>query len=177
MTQELYQKAMRFAGEKHANQLVPGSKANYLLHISTVCMEVILAHKHEDDFDLNLAMQAAILHDTIEDTDTSYEEVEENFGSDVAQAVSALSKDKQLPTKREQMEDSLDRILALSKEVGIVKMADRISNLQGPPYHWGNEKATAYREEAKLIHQKLGQNHAYLRNRLWEKIEAYKRFL
>ncbi|MEM6807553.1 MAG: HD domain-containing protein, partial [Bacteroidota bacterium] len=115
--------------------------------------------------------------DTIEDTDTSYEEVEESFGSDVAQAVSALSKDKQLPTKSEQMEDSLDRILRLSKEVAIVKLADRISNLQGPPYHWSKEKAAAYREEAILIHEKLGQSNFYLAQRLKEKIKAYQNFL
>ena len=40
MIQSIYQKAMKFAGEKHASQKVPGSNANYLLHLSNVAMEI-----------------------------------------------------------------------------------------------------------------------------------------
>ncbi|MEM8891119.1 MAG: HD domain-containing protein [Bacteroidota bacterium] len=143
MIQEIYQKAMKFAGEKHAHQQVPGSQANYLLHISNVAMEVLQAHAAEANFDLELAVQVAILHDTIEDTDATFEEVGEHFGERVAKSVSALSKDKHLPSKKEQMEDSLKRLNASEKEAGIVKLADRITNLQGPPYHWSKEKAAS----------------------------------
>ncbi|MEL6251676.1 MAG: HD domain-containing protein [Bacteroidota bacterium] len=177
MIQEIYQKAMKFAGEKHAQQKVPGSPANYLLHIANVSMEVLQAHAAKPDFDLELAVQAAILHDTIEDTDTTFEEVEEKFGEKVAKSVSALSKDKKLPSKKEQMEDSLKRLNASDKEAGIVKLADRITNLQGPPYHWSKEKATNYREEAKLILSSLKGKNEYLESRLAAKIEAYKEYV
>jgi len=70
MTQELYQKAIRFAGAKHAKQQVPGTKTNYLAHVSNVAMEVMLAHAQQPDFDLDFAVQLALLHDTLEDTDT-----------------------------------------------------------------------------------------------------------
>ena len=67
MTQELYQEAMSFAGEKHSEQLVPGTTSNYLLHISNVAMEVLIAYNYAKDFDIDFAIQIAILHDTLED--------------------------------------------------------------------------------------------------------------
>lgn len=68
MTQEIYQEAIKFAGDKHKNQKVPGTDANYLLHISNVAMEIILASKEDGNFDINYAVQLALLHDTLEDT-------------------------------------------------------------------------------------------------------------
>jgi (p)ppGpp synthase/HD superfamily hydrolase len=73
--QELYQQAMKFAGEMHHDQKVPGTNANYLLHISNVVMEVIMAYVHEPNFDLELAIQVAILHDSVEDTNATAEEI------------------------------------------------------------------------------------------------------
>jgi len=57
----------------------------------------------------------------------------------VAIAVSSLSKNENLPREM-QMQDSLDRILQLPKEVWAVKLADRITNLQPPPAYWDAEK-------------------------------------
>ncbi|WBX77874.1 hypothetical protein PG911_06365 [Tenacibaculum ovolyticum] len=62
MTQELYQKAMKYAGEKHSEQKVPGTNSNYLLHISNVAMEVLMAYHYDNSFDINFAIQTAILH-------------------------------------------------------------------------------------------------------------------
>ena len=92
MTQEIYQEAIKFAGDKHKNQKVPGTDANYLLHISNVAMEIILASKEDGNFDINYAVQLALLHDTLEDTETNYEEVSEKFGKKVAIGVEALTK-------------------------------------------------------------------------------------
>jgi len=52
MIQEIYQKAMRYAGEQHKDQKVPGSESNYLLHLSNVAMEVIMAYNASADFNL-----------------------------------------------------------------------------------------------------------------------------
>jgi (p)ppGpp synthase/HD superfamily hydrolase len=73
MTQEIYQKAIKFAGEKYRNQKVPGTESNYLLHISNVAMEILLAHRVNEDFDLNYAVQLALLHDTLEDGHTTFD--------------------------------------------------------------------------------------------------------
>ncbi|KAA3640033.1 MAG: bifunctional (p)ppGpp synthetase/guanosine-3',5'-bis(diphosphate) 3'-pyrophosphohydrolase, partial [Bacteroidetes bacterium] len=120
MTQELYQKAMKFAGEKHHDQLFPGSQANYLLHLASVSMEILLAYQHEPDFDLDYAVQMAILHDVIEDTKTTFEELKNHFGEKIADGVQALTKDEQFSTKADQMTDSLRRINLQPKEVGMV---------------------------------------------------------
>lgn len=177
MTQEYYQIAMKFAGEKHCKQQVPGSKANYLLHVSNVTMEVLLAYQHQPDFNLDLAMQLAILHDTIEDTTATFEEIEANFSTQIAQGVLALTKNEDLPGKSERMQDSLNRINNLEKEVGLVKLADRITNLQEPPNHWNQAKINKYHQEAQLIANSLSDKNAYLYQRILEKIERYKQFV
>lgn len=176
MTQEIYQKAIRFAGEKHKNQKVPGTESNYLLHISNVAMEIILAHKENDNFDINYAVQLALLHDTLEDTDTKFTELVENFGEKIASGVQALSKNESLASKKEKMTDSLNRINELEKEVGIVKLADRITNLQEPPKHWGKDKIRNYLNEANLINKILNNKNEYLNIRLQTKIAEYKKY-
>ena len=170
MTQELYQKAIIFAGEKHSEQKVPGTNANYLLHISNVAMEVLIAYSFDNDFDINLAVQVAILHDTIEDTNTDFEEIKDEFGENIAAGEQALTKDEKLKSKKERMIDSLNRINQLQKEIGIVKIADRITNLQRPPKHWTKEKIVSYCDEAKLISSTLSKKNDYLNQRLSSKI-------
>lgn len=176
MIQNLYQKAVKYAGEKHSEQKVPGTQSNYIVHISNVAMEVMLSHSSHNDFDLNLAIQIALLHDTIEDTTATYEELKSEFGKEVADGVLALTKDSSLNSKEEKMTDSLNRINALSKEVGIVKLADRITNLQQPPAHWDKEKIASYAAEAKMIAASLGHTNEYLASRINQKIEAYKSY-
>ena len=177
MIQELYQQAIKFAGEKHKNQLVPGTESNYLLHLSNVCMEVLMAYQHEGTFSLELAVPLALLHDTLEDTDTTYKEIVDQFGEKVAQGIRALSKNTQLPSKQEQMQDSLKRIHQTYKEVALVKMADRITNLQQPPAYWTQSKIKAYWEEAMLIHQQLSGSHHYLAKRFAKTIKEYEKYL
>ena len=101
MIQEIYQTAIKYAGTQHQDQKVPGSNANYLLHLSNVAMEVMMAHHATPDFDLAYAIQLAILHDTIEDTSSTFLEIQELFGDEVAEGVQALTKDESLPTKEE----------------------------------------------------------------------------
>ncbi|KAF9658219.1 HD domain-containing protein [Tenacibaculum sp. ZH5_bin.1] len=176
MTQELYQKAIKFAGEKHKDQKVPGTNSNYLLHISNVAMEIILAHNAANNFDLNYAVQLALLHDTLEDTDTDFSELLNKFGEKVAIGVQALTKNKNLDSKKEKMIDSLNRINKLKKEVGMVKLADRITNLQEPPKHWKKDKIQHYLSEAIVINETLNNKNEYLNKRLENKIAEYKKY-
>jgi len=73
------------------------------------------------------------------------------------------------------MNDSLARINILEKEVGLVKIADRITNLQTPPQHWTKEKTHKYWEEAKLISISLQGKNEYLHQRLNKKIKEYEK--
>lgn len=169
-TQSTYQKAMKFAAEAHAQQKVPGSTANYLLHISNVVMEIIMAHHNEPSFDLEFAIQVGALHDVLEDVEDITEDVLlENFSDEVVEAVKTLTKDDRIKEKELKLLDSLDRIASSKfKEASIVKLADRITNLQPPPPHWSQEKCEAYAEQARKILTKLGDANQYLAERLNE---------
>ena len=128
------------------------------------------------NFDIDFAIQLAILHDTLEDTETTLKELETVFGTKVALGVQALTKNKNFTSKRERLLDSLNRINELEKEVGIVKLADRITNLQKPPNHWDKAKIQNYLNEAIIINQKLDNKNPYLNNRPLFKINEYKKY-
>jgi hypothetical protein len=170
-----YQKAIAFAASAHGAQRVPGGELPYVVHLANVAMEVIVASA-QDAFDVDLAVTCALLHDTLEDTATSKSAIESAFGVQVARGVHALTKDARLP-KAEQMRDSLVRIALQPREIAIVKLADRITNLQPPPEQWTLEKRIAYREQAREILGVLGPACAPLARRLAEKIEAYGAFV
>ena len=169
---ESYIKACRFAAQAHRGQLVPGSDLPYLMHLNLVSMEILAALSAESGHNGDLAIQCALLHDTIEDTDTSYEQIESLFGISVADGVAALSKNPALE-KSQQLVDSLQRIERQPSEIWMVKLADRITNLQPPPRHWTPEKIIRYREEAIEIHTHLQAASPFLALRLTEKIQNY----
>ena len=123
---------------------------------------------------IDLAISCAILHDTLEDTDTTYDELVNAFSKRVAEGVMALTKNTELPRKEEQMIDSLTRIQQQPVSVWGVKLADRISNLGKPPQYWDLAKKQKYAEEAKMILAYLGDANALLAARLREKIEHYQ---
>ena len=171
-TQDGYLEALRFAAEAHAGQTFPGTRLPYLLHVTLVAMEVIAALRTEPEHDQELAVRCALLHDVVEDTERTVDQVRALFGSAVASGVWALSKNKALP-KDHQMQDSLRRIQEQPAEVWMVKLADRITNLQPPPTHWTPEKVSGYRHEAILIHKTLKDASPVLAARLAQRIESY----
>ncbi|MDZ8104840.1 MAG: HD domain-containing protein [Nostoc sp. DedQUE12a] len=175
-SQEAYIKAFRKAAQAHQGQKIPGSEIPYIMHLSFVSMEVIAALNVEKQRDANLAIQCAILHDIIEDTVTSFEEIKTEFGEAIANGVLALTKDNSLE-KNLQMTDSLRRIKKQPPEISMVKLADRISNLQAPPHYWNQEKIIRYREEGIQIYETLKDASPFLASRLASKIEEYKAFI
>jgi (p)ppGpp synthase/HD superfamily hydrolase len=175
-SQDEYVRAYRFAAEAHLGQTVPGSDLPYVAHVTLVSMEVIAALEVESGRDGTLAVQCALLHDVIEDTAVTYEGLCAAFGERVAQGVLALSKDKNLDRSL-QMRDSLTRIQQQPQEIWMVKLADRISNLEPPPHYWTKEKIAQYRQEAIEIHDALHAASESLATRLLDKIERYKAYL
>lgn len=176
-SQDIYLKTLLFAGYAHRKQKVPSSDLSYVVHITNVAMEVAnaLVHSKEVSLDGTFAIQCALLHDTIEDTEITYDDLVAEFGERVANGVLALTKDFTLP-KEEQMLDSLKRIAAQGTEVRMVKMADRINNLQPPPAHWDTNKMKRYQKEAQIILEQLGGANPYIENRLKEKIKLYQQY-
>ncbi|MBR8838857.1 MAG: bifunctional (p)ppGpp synthetase/guanosine-3',5'-bis(diphosphate) 3'-pyrophosphohydrolase [Stigonema ocellatum SAG 48.90 = DSM 106950] len=174
-SQESYIKAYRFAAHAHLGQKVPGTEIPYIMHLSFVSMEVIAALNLEQEHDGELAVQCAILHDTIEDTKVTFEQVKDEFGDRIANGILALTKDEKL-AKPLQIPDSLRRIKEQVQEIWMVKLADRISNLQPPPHDWTQEKISRYREESIEIYEDLKDASPFLASRLESKIENYKNF-
>ena len=173
--QTIYQETIAFAALKHGNQKMP-TGLPYVVHLSNVAMEVFMAHKEEPNFNIEFAIQLALLHDVLEDTPLSFKELEDTFGNIVATGVLALTKNASLD-KKDQMDDSLNRILDLSSEVAIVKLCDRITNLQKPPKKWDNAKIKKYHLQAIQIAERLEGKNEYLDKRINKKIEKYKLYL
>lgn len=171
-SQECYLAAWRFAAIAHSQQKLPGTDLPYIVHIAAVAMEVMTACVAEPLGDPDLAIQCALLHDTLEDTNTRPDDLESRFGSAVLAGVQALSKDHSLP-KQAAMRDSLDRIRKQPREVWMVKLADRISNLVPPPDYWTAEKIERYRQEAREILEALGAASPFLSGRLAQRIQHY----
>jgi len=108
-------------------------------------------------------------------TDVTPEELENEFGLSIYKGVSALTKNREL-AKRNRMLDSIERILMEPPEIAMVKMADRICNLQEPPDHWFEDKIVEYYEEAKVIYQALKHVNPQLADRLKMKTDEYKKY-
>jgi DNA-directed RNA polymerase specialized sigma24 family protein len=96
-----------------------GSIKNFLGE-SKISIWIIIAYRENNDFDVEYEVQLALLHDTLEDTETEYTELAEKFGKRIAIGVQALTKNENPITKKAKMTDSLNRINALEKEVGMV---------------------------------------------------------
>jgi (p)ppGpp synthase/HD superfamily hydrolase len=176
---DVFAKAWLFATLHHHGQTYGGPEEgmhiDYVNHVASVAIEVIWALPTAPGANGDLAIQCALLHDTIEDTDVTYDIILKNFGQAVADGVQALTKTPSLP-REEQMIDSLRRIREQPQEVWLVKLADRITNLHHPPYYWDSAKIEAYRQEAIIIYEALRGANEALAERLQAKIEHYKTF-
>lgn len=177
-SQENYIEILTYAANAHGLQRTPNNLP-YITHISCVAMEVINASEKSklDQEKADFAITCALLHDIIEDTVITYDELYVKFGPDIADGVEALTKDKTLMTKQDQMRDSIEKLLTQPYEVQMVKLADRITNLSIPPQHWDNEKIKNYAKEASFILSCLRNSNIYLAKRLEEKIENYKKYI
>lgn len=113
-----------FAKDKHRNQLRKDRKSEYWHHL-----ERVVANARElgleDDEDI---ICAAWLHDTIEDTTTDFDDIEENFGLEVAQIVAALTKNKRLPEERREQEYSV-QLQSAPWKAQVIKLCDIWANL------------------------------------------------
>lgn len=167
-----YKKALDFAARAHGDQQVPGSGFPYVVHLAKVAMETSAACVDDPTLDADLAIACALLHDCVEDAGVTVPEIARTFGTPVAAGVAALTKDAQLP-KQERMADSLARLRQQPREVQLVKLADRVTNLEPAPAHWSAEKRAAYRVEAQAILDALRAASPLLAARLAAKIAAY----
>ena len=163
-------KALLFAVRAHAGQKMQyPNDVDYSAHIFGVALTAI-NFMEDKNLDNDLIVVVALLHDTLEDTSTKYEDLAFEFGKDVADGVLALTKNSNL-SKGKQMEDSLNRILRLNKkEIAIVKLADRCFNTNEKVPTWPKEKQLRYLEESKLICEKIGHFCLPLKNKILDNL-------
>jgi (p)ppGpp synthase/HD superfamily hydrolase len=145
--------AARFAAEKHAGQKRKGlAKEPYVNHLIEVA-ELIAASSEK--LDTNLVM-AGLLHDTIEDTDTTALDLEQRFGGDVTRLVLEATDDKSLP-KETRKALQIESAPHKSPRAQTLKLADKISNLRSllasPPAEWNPDRKRQYGEWARQVVQ------------------------
>ena len=159
----------------HHGKTIPGTQIPYVAHVFLVAMEIIQNLDDFPDEDPDLLLQAALLHDVLEDTQTTRTQLGEEFGDQVESNVVLLSK---VILSENSEKKSLDEYLeGLANGPGsaqIIKMADRIVNLRPPPVHWNQEKITGYHKESQKILCRLGPANQALADRLKQKITRYK---
>jgi guanosine-3',5'-bis(diphosphate) 3'-pyrophosphohydrolase len=122
--QRVWQQAASFAARYHQGQMRKDGKTPYIAHPFRVAMTV------RDVFGIDdaVALAAALLHDMIEDTTADYDDLEREFGTEVARVVAALTKDMRLPEK--EREAAYDRQLGTAPwQARLVKLADVYDNV------------------------------------------------
>jgi guanosine-3',5'-bis(diphosphate) 3'-pyrophosphohydrolase len=144
-------RALAFAAHKHRDQRRKGVEASpYINHPITVADVLV----NEGGVDDPLIICAALLHDTLEDTRTTFEELVASFGQEVAAIVREVSDDKSLDKdlrKRLQVEHAA----RLSVRAKVIKLADKTCNLRDilaqPPADWSLERKQRYFDWAKAV--------------------------
>lgn len=144
-------KAVAFAADKHRNQRRKDADASpYINH--PIALANVLAN--EGAVDDVTVLCAAVLHDTIEDTETTADELRALFGPKVASVVMEVTDDKSLE-KSLRKQRQVEHAPHISTEAKLVKLADKISNLRdihaSPPADWSAERKQTYFEWAGKV--------------------------
>ncbi|CAG9215848.1 Metal dependent phosphohydrolase [Paraburkholderia sabiae] len=144
-------RATAFAADKHRNQRRKDADASpYINH--PIALADVLAN--EGNVADEAVLVAALLHDTIEDTETSMEELVAQFGLEAADIVAEVTDDKSLP-KAERKRLQVEHAATISGKAKLVKLADKICNLRDiagcPPADWPVERKREYFDWAKAV--------------------------
>jgi guanosine-3',5'-bis(diphosphate) 3'-pyrophosphohydrolase len=144
-------RAVRFAAEKHRGQRRKGHDASPYINHPIAVAELLARVGGISDLTV---LQAAILHDTIEDTETRRDELDREFGTNVRRLVEEVTDDKSLP-KQERKRLQIEHAASLSASAKQIKLADKICNLMdithSPPADWPLQRKKEYLEWARAV--------------------------
>jgi (p)ppGpp synthase/HD superfamily hydrolase len=137
-------KALEFAARKHTGQKRKGELAEpYINHVTEVASLLAEVTNGRDP----VLVIGGLLHDTIEDTETTFEELKAEFGLPVARLVREVTDDKSLP-KEERKRLQVSHARSISRRAKLLKIADKTSNLKSlvgsPPKGWSAERMREY---------------------------------
>lgn len=158
-------KAAQFAAHKHKNQRRKDASASpYINHPLALASTL----REEGQVKDAIVLAAALLHDTIEDTETDYEELRGQFGDDVAEIVAEVTDTKWLQ-KASRKRLQISKAARASSGAKLVKLADKISNLRdiiaSPPADWSAERKREYFDWAKQVVDQIRGENARLERR------------
>jgi guanosine-3',5'-bis(diphosphate) 3'-pyrophosphohydrolase len=161
---EIVLEAAAFAAEKHRNQRRKDEEASpYINH--PIQLAYILVQAGIED---PVVLAAALLHDTIEDTNTTLDELEIVFGYEIANIVVECSDDKRL-SKLERKQAQIEHAAKISPKAKLVKLADKIANVSdingAPPAGWSLERKREYFDWARQVVDRIRGTHAELESR------------
>src|SRR3954469_18475255 len=154
-------RALSFAALKHRDQRRKGNhQAPYINHPIEVATLIATVGKVNDVG----VLQAAILHDTIEDTDATPEEIRREFGDDVCSLVLEMTDDMSMPSPQRK-QHQLDRAPSLTARAKLIKIADKIANVgdiaRHPPRDWTLDRRKKYFAwTEKVVEKCRGTNEA-----------------
>src|SRR5688572_5276428 len=144
-------KALAFAAHKHRDQRRKDAEASPYINHPIALADVLVNEGGVSDVEV---LCAALLHDTVEDTDTTPQELEREFGPRIARIVAEVTDDQALP-KAERKRLQVEHAPALSPEAKLVKLADKICNLRDvvhrPPAKWDSQRRREYFDWAKRV--------------------------
>jgi guanosine-3',5'-bis(diphosphate) 3'-pyrophosphohydrolase len=137
-------RALAFAADKHRRQRRKDAEATpYINHPIAVATVLAVQGEVEDE----ATLLCALLHDTVEDTDTTFAELAQHFGAEVADLVRELTDDNSLE-KSERKRLQIEHAKGASVAAKQVKIADKICNVRdvtaSPPPHWPLERRVEY---------------------------------
>jgi guanosine-3',5'-bis(diphosphate) 3'-pyrophosphohydrolase len=136
--------ATLFAADKHRGQKRKDAQKTPYINHPIYVVNLMAGVGGITDIEL---LQAGMLHDTVEDTDTSPEEIETRFGYAVRGLVMEVTDDKKLE-KQERKRIQIEKAPRLSPRAKVIKLADKIANLTdiltSPPAHWSLERRQQY---------------------------------
>ena len=155
-------RALAFAAEKHRDQRRKNAEASPYINHPIALANMLANEGHVDD---PVVICAALLHDTIEDTETTPEELRAMFGDEIAAIVCEVTDDKLL-SKQDRKRLQIEHAGSLSDKAKLVKLADKISNLrdmaQQPPAEWDLSRRQEYFDWAKAVVDGLRGSNASL---------------
>jgi len=153
---QMLQEALQFAAMAHKGAFRKGSRVPYILHPMETAMTTLRMTG-----DVTLA-SAAALHDVIEDTSYTYEDILCRFGKHVADIVLEESENKRRDMTPEQSwkirkEEGLERISKASRDAKVVALSDKLSNMRATHRGYLQQKDTVF----ERFHSKKKEDHAW----------------
>ncbi len=147
--------ALAFAAHKHRAQRRKDVEASPYINHPIALARTLTVEGGVSDLK---TLIAAVLHDTVEDTDTSFEEIGATFGAKVADIVREVTDDTSLP-KAERKRLQIEHAPHMSRRAALVKLADKTSNLRdvaaSPPHGWPLRRQREYFDWAKAVIDRL----------------------